>query len=170
MTTQLEGFTTTELAAKYNAAALELGEPTVKRFSDKKSALRRTAKILTVANGTKIDPPEPALAPVDPPATVKRQSGSLNYLGMRQDIRPMDDQVVLKREGSIRAACLELLRGGASYDQLVDVFKTFDTTRGRATKGDYPRRIYEMIRIFCHHYGYGTRSSEDGQTITLITN
>lgn len=158
----LDELTTSELAKEYNLAAIELGHDEVKRFSDRKAALRRTTGILDTLRTHKTLP--------ETGAKEKPKGERLwtNFLGMRQDIKASKEQLPLKSEKSIRAEALDVLLVGATLGQLTAIFDKHDKRRS-ATHRKAAFRAYEMVRIFCYHYGYGTKSSADGKVITLVT-
>jgi hypothetical protein len=157
-----------DLANIYNDLAQTLGEKSVKKFSDRKSGVRRTLAFLArVDAGPEA---EEASKPITTPAPERKlQKSSINFLGMRQDIKASDEgQKELKRANSGRGRALPLLLAGATYDELRKHFIDADKARGN-TYRDPDIRMYEMVRIFCHVYGYGTQSSEDGSVVTLVT-
>lgn len=185
----LEDLTSAKLVELHNLlnAHLEI-DKRVNKFADKKTALKRVATKLEEyaklpedidLEVEKEPTPEPELE-LEPKIKGKDKKkkkknkkkpssdSAINFLGMRVDIKPQDKQVSLKREGSIRAVALEKLTEGATLKDLKKIFKKFDKKRGVADK-DAVRRSYEMVRIFCYHYGYGTESSADGSSIKLIT-
>jgi hypothetical protein len=159
---QLSELTTKQLAEKYNSAAVRLGRPVLKKFSDKKVAIRRTTDILADLSN---DPP------IVPKVKAKKKPDrrGVNFLGMRQDIKasPSEARVSLKREDSIRAEAFKLLVKGATFAELEAIFVAHDERRGISGK-KMIRRMYEMVRIFCYYYGWGTKSSDDGTVITLV--
>ena len=190
--------TSSQLVSIYNNIA-EITETfkEVKKFSDNPTAVKRTWAALlgydtwwdtenedaaTTAPDADADTPAADAPPVpDAPAptvpapelkalAVPRKSTAVNFLGMRTDIAPSAEIVPVQKGTSIRAQALALLtsEAGATEEQLTGLFAEADAKRGR-TAINYLPRTYQMVRIFCHHYGYGTLSSADGKVVRLIT-
>ena len=165
-----------ELVDKYNEAAATLGANPVKKFKDHKTAVRRTTHILgdlkTSMSTDRSAPPKDGKKSAKPKAAKsakpKAERMWTNFLGMRQDLRPAAEQVPLKVKNCIRADALVVLLKGATLEQLVTIFDRHDKSR-KVNHRKPVHRAYEMVRILCYNYGYGTRSSKDGKTITLIT-
>lgn len=174
-----------DLVAIYNNIA-EITEKfkEVKKFSDHATAVKRTWAALLGYDmwweqENAVEPvPAPELTPeeigtiarvVDPVPT-PRKGSHINFLGMRCDIAPSAEIAQVQKSSSIRGKALALLlsENGANLDQLTNIFKEADAARGK-TSDSYTPRIYQMVRIFCHSYGYGTQSAPDGETIRLIT-
>ncbi len=155
-----------ELVVKYNEAATTLGGTPIKKFKDHKTAVRRTTTILEELKKS-MSKDRSAPRPKDG-GEVKSERLWTNFLGMRQDLRPSSEQVALKSKRSIRAEAVAVLLKGATLKQLTDIFDRHDKSRGVEHRAPI-HRAYEMVRILCYSYGYGTRSSADGETIKLIT-
>jgi len=117
--------------------------------------------------------PEADPQPVQKPkrrASAAPKSSAINFLGMRADIAPSTEpQLELKQSTSIRAEALPMLLQGATYEQLIELFERRSGNRKPGSPRTSKTRIYEMIRILCYHYGYGTQSLENGAVIKLIT-
>ena len=188
--TSIQDLSTTELVGQYNKAAESLGRKPVKRFADKKSAVKRTTSIFIDFLETKnpaaakqikagamtvdevINSGQAAKAKAEPTKVKKsrsRETVAVNFLGMRQEIRGHGNIKAVKRANSIRGQAIELLLAGATEEQLGELFAKADEKRGGNDRRNPLIRMYEMVRIFCNHYGYSTASSEDGKVITLVT-
>lgn len=170
----LQSLKSRELVVKYNEAAATLGTNPVKKFKDHKAAVRRTTHILDdLKKSMSADRSAPVKAEKAKPkksegAKPKAERMWKNFLGMRQDLKPSTEQVPMKVKNCIRAEALAVLLKGATLEQLTVIFDRHD--KSRKVKHRKPiHRAYEMVRILCYNYGYGTRSSKDGKTITLIT-
>lgn len=146
--------TTKDYLAQYNEAAAKLGRPEVKRFADLKTAERRTKAIL-------------AELPSEAPKTA-RKTTTLNYLGMRQDIAPQDEQKAVRAGASLRADILAKATRpeGVSWDEFVEILEAGDKRTGRTS--DFRVRAYQLVRIMCYYLGYGTKSSKDGTRVRLV--
>jgi len=193
--TSIQDLSTTELVGQYNKAAESLGRKPVKRFADKKSAVKRTTSIFIdfletknpaaakqikagamtvdeVINSGQAAKAKAAKAKAEPTKVKKsrsRETVAVNFLGMRQEIRGHGNIKAVKRANSIRGQAIELLLAGATEEQLGELFAKADEKRGGNDRRNPLIRMYEMVRIFCNHYGYSTASSEDGKVITLVT-
>ena len=151
---QVEAMSGADLVKTYNLAALALGRPAVKRFSDSGTGRKRVKAILA-------ELPQEEAKP-------RRRSSRINYLGMRQDIAPQDEQKPIRDGASLRADLLELARReeGINWDEFVEILKAGDQRTGRTS--DFNVRAYQLVRIMCYYLGYGTKSSADGTRIRLI--
>lgn len=139
----LETLTTTELAAKYNEAAVTLGEKTIKRFSDKKAALRRTKEIID---------------------RLPKEKKTRKPRGMRFVFPYHGDDNLRKiqRAESLRGRAAAALKKGATYQEIVELVNQFDKDRG-SSPGNVERRAYELIRLLHYYVGYGMRQDDKGK-------
>jgi len=143
------GVTLTQLAAEYNTIANAIGERTVKRFADRKSAERRLAKIKKLAKkevkkGRK--------------ATATPRVG-FNFPKSENGIRNM-------RDGTLRDNVANALRKGATFDQVCDVVRSFDKDRN-VNPVNVESRAYGAIRLLHFYVGYGLE--ERGDKIYLVS-
>lgn len=127
----IEKLSTSELLALYNKTTGQ----NVKRFADRKTALRRTREALDKV-GTK--PKAKAKAKV---GGGKRRVG-FNFT--KGTVKPV-------REGTGRAKLVEMLREGATFEQCVK----------RAGFKD-ERNTYQAIRLLNTYSGYGLKQGDDG--------
>lgn len=86
--------------------------------------------------------------------------------GMRFIFKPMQETVSPKAN-TLRAAALELLKGGATFGQVENLVKKFDEKRGKEPFNLVPR-TYELIRIVHYYLGYGLKQDDKGD-ITAYT-
>jgi hypothetical protein len=155
--TSSEETKTAEMLSVYNELATALGLKSVNKFADRKTAVRRLNEIVTQANEAGILESEKPTKVTKVKEPKERKSIAVNYLGMRADLYPNGVQQVPTR-GATWLKCFELLRAGATEEQLLGVWEGNPKAKTNA---------YEMTRIFCTRFGWGTRS-EDGK-IFLIT-
>lgn len=157
-----ENNTLSELVLIYNSAANEIGEKTVKKFSDKKSAVRRaiaiTERLTAVLE-------ERAKEVVPAPAKPARRFRTKRFVFKPDaDIRPV------KGNGSLREQCIDLLKVGAKFEDVEGLVAKFDQDRGKETV-NLERRAYELVRIMHYYFGFGIRHDVDGDgTIQIYTN
>ena len=83
----------------------------------------------------------------------------------RHFVFPLGD-IKQTNEKTLRSKVRDRLRGGATFEQVVEVVKQFDIDRGVAHK-NVERRAYEAIRIVHYYLGYGLKQDADG-VITLV--
>ncbi len=161
----LEALTTPELLETYN----ELTGATVKRFSDRKSALRRTTEAWTEAQELAKHPSREAVekeeaaasAPSDTPKPkqTRKAKGALAVAPKRPQgyNRPAQNWVRECRPTSAKGKLLELLLRGATLAQAK-----------KATDFD-DKHLHTNLLTIHTWLGYGLRQAEDG-TITAFRN
>jgi hypothetical protein len=136
--------TTAQLVEQYNAAATELNKPLVKRFSDRKTAVRRTEEI------------RKELAEVL--RKLEHKQPSAEGRKVRQPVFRFQHRVpeVNKRStDSLRARCEELLSGeGATFAEVETLVREFDAERKKPSK-NVKQRAYGLIRIMHYQLGHG---------------
>ena len=153
-----------ELAVEYNRAAAILGRDRVKRFGDKKSALRRTKNIMREAKSS----------PKQAAKHIKRKPGGKRKLrGMRfvfpfdgaENIRECRGSLVSSKSGderTLRQRCVDLLKKGSTFDKVETLVVDFDKDRGK--KSEFvERRAYELVRLMHYYLGYGLRQDDKGR-------
>lgn len=152
----LETLTTGQLADQYNVSAAILGRKTVKRFADKRSALRRTREIVQAAKHIK-----------------RKPGGKRKLRGMRfifpfdgaDQIRQCRGSLATSKSGdtrTLRQRCVDLLKKGATFDKVEQLVVDFDYDRGK--KSEYvERRAYELVRLMHYYLGYGLRQDDKGR-------
>lgn len=136
----LNTMTASQLVTTYNERAALLGETTVKKFSDKTTAVRRTTKILKM----KLPDPEPKGSK---PRKKRGVYFKLPYNGP-------DSFRQVRSETSLRGRCITLLTKGATFEQVQDLVREFDVDTERTT-GNVERRAYEIVRIMHYYLGWG---------------
>lgn len=149
----LETQTAVELVGRYNAAATSLGRNEVKRFSDHKSAVRRTKQIITDLKAQK-------------GGTTERKKRGMRFVF---PFHGRDNLRVIKSENSLRGRCAALLKSdGGTYKDVIKLVHKFDKDRG-STPGNVEHRAYELIRLLHYYIGFGLRQNADGK-IFIHTN
>lgn len=130
------------ITKKYNDLAAQLGEKTVKKFRDKKTAQRRLAELQAAYSGGKT-----ADFNIDPAPQGERKQ---------------------PREGSLRARALaKMQNGGITPEGAIDLCRVFDKERGKDTNEDtVARRGYELIRLVAISNGYGAMQTKGGRITT----
>lgn len=136
-----------ELVAMYNDAAEDLDMKPVKKFSDRKSAVRRTWEIME------------KWAAQD--ETTGRKPRGMRF------VFPVTDDVKPVRAGTSRAKLVELLsrEGGASFDECMN---TVWGDRRDLSPEKKIKATYEGIRLLHYFSGYGLKQDENGN-IHLVT-
>ncbi len=145
----LETLTTAELAAKYNDAAATLGEAAVKRFSDKKSAVRRTTAIVARL-------PETTEAKRRPMRFVFRPEKVIRECKVTAKNMKSGSTKTLRQ----RALDKLLTKKGATFEEIKQVVLDFDKDRGVKPK-NHERRAYELVRLIHYYLGYGLKEHGD---------
>lgn len=88
-----------------------------------------------------------------------RAMGRFN-LPLREEIHPI-------RAGTLRYQAAELLKSGATFEQIEALVRNFDDEREK-TSETVSRRAYEVVRLLHTFIGYGLREDDKG-VITLVT-
>ena len=151
-----DAMTSGELVAKYNEAATILGQNLVKKFSDKKTAVRRTRKMVEAAEAKQDAEPAPDPAPKPKAKRVVKKRG------MRFVYPPKSELRTIRDEDSLRGRVRSALEKGATFEDIVGVVRGFDTDRG-SSPGHVERRAYEVIRILNYYIGYGLKQDAEGK-------
>ena len=151
----LNDMSTSDLLALYNEKAKALNEKPVKRFADRKTALRRTAEIVKIANGVDAEESAARAAPkATKPAKAKAEKAAPS--GRTADFTaPMrEGGPQAYREGTNRAKLIEFLTDGVGH--------TFEEC---VAKGFYPdrRNTYEAIKYLNTYVGFGIQQTQDGR-------
>lgn len=148
-----------ELASIYRLVASNLGEPEVKRFADKPTAVKRTWAILERYAATETPASAPAApeapAPVAEPTPVAdapKAKAERKKRGMRF-VFPAESEIKTAREGTARAKALSLLQRpeGASFQEVMDI------------TGWNEKQAYEGIRIIHYYLGWGMKQDAEGR-------
>lgn len=187
--------TATEILQIYNSVAVKLGRKTVTRFSDLKTAIRRTTDILTaVDNFTMLDGRTVHLAQhVKPGAmdglpilatvpVVYQPLGETEVEQLELSKSPankrrgynFDPKSVIKKlnQGTTRALVAELLRAGATEEAVTDLvdarWREIDEKKGLKPRSRERILIttYEYIRVLHTYDGYGL-VERDGKIFLL---
>ena len=155
MSVQLSQKSTKELVVMYNSAAQKLGRKPVARFSDLKTALRRTREILEVAPADTLE-----LKP-----TKGRKTRGFNF--PVKDVKPL-------RQGTLRAAIRDAMEEssaegkGLTFEQIKKVVEKFDKKHDLEPY-DVDIRAYEATRLLHFYCGYGMSQPEQDGPITLLS-
>lgn len=158
-----------EILAIYNTAALKLGRTQVKRFSDLKTAIRRTTEILKPIDeldGVPVTTP-PSLAPVKPelkltpPPSKRARVKGFNF--------PAREHIKRLNKGTLRERIATLLLQGATIGQVRDLIVAYDKERGLVPRDSLKLGVdaYEHVRNLHLYVGYGMVEDTDG-VITLV--
>lgn len=152
----LNTLTLSELVGQYNEAAERLGENKIKKFSDRKSAIRRTEAIVARLPKKRKRKPRGMRFVFKPETEIRACTGSAKTSG--SDKR------------TLRQRCVTLLikESGATFKQVEALVEKFDRDRGREPQS-VERRAYELVRIMHYYLGYGIRELE-GKRIQIYTN
>lgn len=139
----------------YNDVALSLGMKTVKRFSDKAVAIKRTRKLLVDAGQ------EPSAVIPPEHANPKKRQKVFRY--------PPESEIRVTREGYLRNKAQMLLLGGATFDEIIQMINEHDVMRG-VLPHDAEKRAYELIRSLHRYCGWGLKEEvqENGEKLIFI--
>lgn len=177
---QLEALTGPALVSLYNEVAPLVKANTVNRFSDHRTAARRTWGILVSyakkgeaeepkAEPKKAEEPAPKAEPKAPKAPrEKKAKPNKKPHGMYFNF-PVGKPEVQRgvRDGdTLRGRCVELLLKGATFDKVERLVEQFDADKGRQSK-HVTRRAYELVRIMHYYLGYGIRHDQETGEIKL---
>lgn len=152
--------TSPELLALYNEVAVLLKKTSVKRFSDRTTAQKRTLAILEELPQPEVKGHPEQLPPVKKAVVTKADGSARRQRGMRFRFTMQEPATASRRPNTLRARCEELLlrEGGATFEQVETLIKEFDQERGKDTV-NLRRRTYELIRIMHYHLGHGLDDS-----------
>ncbi|MBW2636287.1 MAG: hypothetical protein JRC86_01960 [Deltaproteobacteria bacterium] len=158
----LEEMSAPDLAKVHNLAAEILEVKGVKRFSDHKSAVRRTWIMLEAYDAwAKAEKEGPTPAP-------KAKAKAKSNRKMHFVFAPASDGVKkIRDEKSLRGQIIKLLTKGGTFEQIVKVVEKFDADRGKKPV-NVRTRAYEGTRILHYYLGYGMKQDDKG-VITLYT-
>ena len=169
--------TRSELLTIYNRVATRLGLPALKTFRDHNTAVSRAEGVLRraeistkekIVEGTVMMEPEAQETPMVEEIVAKRGGGRKK--GSRTKGRfnlPLKSEVRSIREGTLRYQAAQLLKTGATFDQIEALVRDFDDEREK-TSETVSRRSYEVVRLLHTFIGYGLREDDNG-VITLVT-
>jgi len=178
---RLEALTGPALVSLYNEVAPLVKANTVNRFSDHRTAARRTWGILVSyaekgveeAPAPKAEPKkaeEPATRAKAEPKAPREKKAKANKKphGMYFNF-PVGKPEVQRgvRDGdTLRGRAVELLLNGATFDKVERLVEQFDADKGRQSK-HVTRRAYELVRIMHYYLGYGIRHDQETGEIKL---
>jgi hypothetical protein len=135
---------TTELLAVYNKTAKQTNQKTIKRFADKKSAIRRTKNILKLVESK--------------PATTSTKSKF--PLGIRSGFKPDRTIIELKKKNTLRSKMLPKLLKGVKEKEILDFVEAWHKENKKKLRRSTRDAAYELVRIFHFDYGYGLDADE----------
>lgn len=175
----LNSMSMTQLVDLYNAKADVLGEKQVKRFSDRKTAVRRVEAI--VDRKPEKAQPQPRSNPEVPDEVEQEAAGEFPIGEMAEAAKvepkksrmrfvfPLHDPKAIKDikgKTSLRAQARELLLGGATFAQVEQLVERFDKERGKDSE-NVERRAYELVRIMHYYLGYGVSHDQETGEIKI---
>jgi hypothetical protein len=144
-TVSVENEQSARLLELYNEAAKALGRPLVKRFADRKTALKRVKAILAELPGK-----------------------PLGGRGMDFNL-PLKKPVKTLRQGTKRQAIFDALKKGATFEEVEAIVKKHDREkppRSERTPEKLRAFTYEAIRLLHHYCGYGLEQ-RDGKIYVI---
>lgn len=150
----LQEMTLPQLVDLYN----EHAEKPVKKFKDKPTAVRRVQAVLPEPQ------PEPKKEKPEAEAPSKRKSTRI----MRFNFDPADKIKEIRDPNSLRGRVADLLKKGATFDQIEATVLEFDAWRGVEPK-NVTRRAYEVTRLLHYYVGYGLKHDVETGIIKLTT-
>jgi hypothetical protein len=188
----LDSLPMSELLALYNGKAAELEQKFVKRFADRKTALRRTHDIIRehaavfsdtppaerttelgsvapkpVAKAAEVVAPKPVakaakVVALKPGAKAARPSAQ--FTDRMSFNNPPTGRAIKppKGETSLRARVFIALRSGVTFRDIVRVVVDFDAERGKGNAATVERRAYKLIRAMNLKLGMGLSQDNDG--------
>jgi hypothetical protein len=142
MTSNLSTLTNQQIVATYNQAAESLGRPQVKKFRDKRTAIKRTEAILSELT------PAPAK---------KKQSKPLDL--------PYRGHLHAIRENTINERFIIAMRNGATLDELAEIVTAYDRANGNPPQQTHSR-ARQIMRALHTYTGLGIR--QDGNVFYII--
>jgi hypothetical protein len=159
---QLETLPTARLLDLYNDAAERLNQKRVERFADRKTALKRTQRILAEVKAPVVATPKaPEGKKAREPGTAREPRMTFSF-APKAKIKPL-------REGTKRAAIYNALKKGATFDEVQAVVVEFD----KENPPSHPRTpeklrsfTYEAIRLLHLYSGYGLEQKGDKIYVT----
>ncbi len=173
----LVSLTRAQLLHIYNRVATRLGLPMLKTFRDHNTAVSRAEGVLRRADnstkertveGTVMMEPEAQETPMVEEVAVKRKGGRKKGTRVKGRFNlPLQSEVRSIRPGTLRYQAAELLKSGATFEQIEDLVRNFDDEREK-TSETVSRRAYEVVRLLHTFIGYGLREDDNG-VITLVT-
>ena len=162
-TSQLEALSTKELVETYNKLAAKNKKPAVQKFSDRKTAIRRVAALMS-------ETPAPVVK--ETPAPVVKEKPERKIRNFRF-VFPAEDTIKNVRTGTNRHKLIEVLQTknsegkvvGATFDELMAA--TWGQNKNMSPEIQR-KTTYEGLRLLHYWVGYGMRQDEQGR-ITLFT-
>lgn len=157
-----------ELVALYNETAAQVGANPVNKFSDKKTAVRRTQNLLALipvdAPKADVEAQEEVPAPVEPEAPAAAPAEK-KVRQMVFRFKPAKEQRAFNK-ASLRGRAVDALLNGASFAEMQALVEEFDADRKKVPH-NVERRAYELVRIVHYYLGYGLK--EEGGKIYAYT-
>jgi len=131
-----------ELVEIYNGAAKKLGQPTIKKFSTKAAAIKRTTAILAELGDSK------------PGRKAKGLTFPMPFLGEQHKVR----------KSTLRGKFLEALQDGATMNELTKIAQKHYQEKDKHV----PERIVEStLKVMNWYNGYGFKMV--GDKIKVVT-
>lgn len=168
----LDVLTLAELASLFNLVASNLDRGSVKKFADKAAAVRRTWALLEDYDaeepdqtiGEALELAHERSKAQEPEAPRKERATRIKRFNFVPDNAPKS----LRKTDTLRGEAVELLRAGATFEQVEDLVRAWDVKEGKKTKEEtVERRAYELVRIMHYYLGWGIRHDIESGIITL---
>lgn len=147
ITSELQDKTSAELVEIYNEAAVA----NIKKFSDRATALKRTAQVLFDNQATSKSEAAPKATPEAAPKAKKEKKAKAEKPGFQAYDLPASSVIKPHREGTKRGKLIEILLKGARYEDIEERvgFKK-------------PRGFRSSIAKLHKNLGYGVRTDDKG--------
>ncbi len=182
--TNIDTMSSKDLVTLHNLLNSHIGVGTrVKKFTDKKTALRRVAVTLSdyqaMVDGEASDEGEAAPTPAKATPAAPKVKKERKLRGMRFVFKPED--TIRECKGSLKTnsgdsrtlrkrAVDTLTKGkGATFVEMQALVAAFDKERKTPTV-NLERRTYELIRLMHYYLGYGLRQDAVTGKIIAYTN
>ena len=174
--TDLTRFTPKQLVDQYNEFALAVGKEPVKRFADRQAGAKRLYTLmleLQEVQPSALEAAEVAESPKEKPE-VSELTEALEILGpvaKKIDLAAQAKPARRKREkvfnyppsldtlrniveGSLRAQARDLLLKGATFEEVEELVRQFDVSKGKPGDHRISERTYGLIRLLHTYIGY----------------
>lgn len=164
---RLEALTGPALVSLYNEVAPLVKANTVNRFSDHRTAARRTWGILvSYAEKGVEEAPAPKAEPKAPREKKAKANKKPHGMYFNFPVGKPEVQRGVRDGDTLRGRAVELLLKGATFDKVERLVEQFDADKGRQSK-HVTRRAYELVRIMHYYLGYGIRHDQETGEIKL---
>lgn len=141
-----------ELAGFYNTVAITLNKPSINKFADKSSGVRRTMGLLSLV--------KPVIVVEKEEKKTRKKRDIVFNMPAKDNIRK------IKGTSSVRYQCVELLKVGGTLEQVKDIIKANDKEPSDEAK--LVRRAREMVRIINTYLGFGLEQDVTTGIIRIV--